>query len=157
MRGEGLDLERAPGLSMALGGDSTVTRTFSISEAATQAGMSIDALRYYERTGLMLDPVERATSGHRRYSERDIGWVVFLTKVRKTGMPIRVLREYAELVRAGPGNEDQRLALLEQHRDAVLDQMEETQRNLAELERKIDSYRARMASLENSLARPPAA
>ena len=56
--------------------------------------------------------------------------MVFLTKVRKTGMPIRRLREYAELVRAGRGNEDERLALLEQHRDAVLARMEETRRNL---------------------------
>jgi DNA-binding transcriptional MerR regulator len=119
--------------------------------------MTVDALRYYERAGLMLDPVERATSGHRRYSERDIAWVVFLAKVRKTGKPIRRLREYAQLVRAGGGNEDQRLALLEQHRNAVLAQMEETRRNLREIDRKIESYRMRMMLVENSLADQPAA
>ena len=129
-----------------------MARTFSIAEAASQAGMSIDALRYYERAGLMLRSVERAESGHRRYSERDVGWLVFLTKVRKTGMPIRRIYEYAQLVRAGRGNEDERLALLEAHRDAVLTQMEVTQRNLEEIERKIESYRVRMALLENGLA-----
>jgi DNA-binding transcriptional MerR regulator len=134
-----------------------MTRTFSIAEAASQAGMSVDALRYYERAGLMLVPVDRAGSGHRRYGERDVGWLVFLTKVRKTGMPIRRLREYAQLVRAGRGNEDQRLALLEQHRDAVLARMAETRRNLEEIDRKIDSYRMRIASVENSLAHRPAA
>ena len=134
-----------------------MARTFSISEAASQAGMSIDALRYYERTGLMLRSVERAESGHRRYSERDVGWLVFLTKVRKTGMPIRRIYEYAQLVRAGRGNEDERLALLEAHRDAVLTQMKVTQRNLEEIERKIESYRTRMASLENGLTDQPAA
>jgi DNA-binding transcriptional MerR regulator len=134
-----------------------MTRTFTIAEAASQVGVSIDALRYYERAGLMLGPVERAGSGHRRYGERDVGWLAFLTKVRRTGMPIRGLREYAELVRAGRGNEEQRLALLEQHRDAILAQMEETQRNLQEIERKIESYRVRMASVENSLAHQPAA
>ena len=134
-----------------------MARTFSISEAATQARVSIDALRYYERAGLMLGPVERAASGHRRYSERDVGWVVFLTKVRRTGMPIRGMREYAQLVRAGRGNEDQRLALLEQHRDAVLAQMEETRRNLEEIERKIEGYRTGVALVENSFAHQPAA
>ena len=134
-----------------------MARTFSISEAATQAGVSIDALRYYERAGLMLGPVERAASGHRRYSERDVGWVVFLTKVRRTDMPIRGMREYAQLVRAGRGNEDQRLALLEQHRDAVLAQMEETRCNLEEIERKIEGYRTGVALVENSLAHQPAA
>ncbi len=131
-------------------------KSFSIADAAAQAGMSIDSVRYYERTGLMLAPVERAESGHRRYSERDVGWLVFLTKVRKTGMPIRTMREYAELVRAGHGNEDERLALLERHRDEVLAQMEETRRNLEEIDRKIDSYRLRMALVENSLAHQPA-
>lgn len=134
-----------------------MARTFTIAEAAGQAGMSIDALRYYERAGLMLVPVERAESGHRRYSERDVGWLVFLTKVRKTGMPIRSMREYAQLVRAGRGNEDERLALLEQHRDAVLAQIEQTRRNLEEIDRKIESYRVRMAVVENSLAHQPAA
>ena len=134
-----------------------MTRTFSIAEAASKAGVSIDAVRYYERAGLMLVPVERAESGHRRYRERDVGWLVFLTKVLKTGMPIRRMREYAQLVRAGRGNEDQRLELLEQHRDAVLAQMEETRRNLDEIDRKIESYRMRMAVVENSLAHQPAA
>ena len=61
------------------------------------------ALRYYERAGLMLDPVDRASSTHRRYSESDIGWVRFLTRLRSTGMPIATIREYTELVRRGDG------------------------------------------------------
>jgi DNA-binding transcriptional MerR regulator len=134
----------------------TMTNVFSIAEAAAEAGVSIDTLRYYERAGLLLVPVDRAESGHRRYSERDVGWLVFLIKVRRTGMPMRTLGEYARLVRAGRGNEDERLALLEEHRDTVLAQMEETQRNLQEIDRKIESYRARIAPMENSLAEPAA-
>jgi DNA-binding transcriptional MerR regulator len=111
----GLDLERAPGFTLVF-----IARTFSISEAAVEAGVSLDTLRYYERAGLMLEAVARAESGHRRYSERDAGWMVFLTKVRKTGMSIRRMRDYAVLVRAGRGNEQQRLALLEAHREEVL-------------------------------------
>jgi DNA-binding transcriptional MerR regulator len=119
--------------------------------------LSVDALRYYERAGLMLDPVDRGASGHRCYSERDVGWLVFLTKVRRTGMPIRVMRDYAELVRAGRGNEDQRLALLEEHRRAVLAQIGETQHNLKAIEHKIADYGRRIASVENSFAEEPEA
>lgn len=39
----------------------------TISEAAREAGLSIYTLRYYERAGL-LAPVERDSSGRRRYS-----------------------------------------------------------------------------------------
>ena len=127
-------------------------RSLSISEAAGETGLSIDALRYYERAGLTLEPIERAASGQRRYTERDVSWVVFLTKLRRTGMPIRRMRAYADLVRAGRGNEDARLALLQAHRDAVLEQVDEVKRNLASIEKKIESYQVRARSIERDLA-----
>jgi DNA-binding transcriptional MerR regulator len=49
----------------------------TISEAAREAGLSIYTLRYYERAGL-LAPVERDSSGHRRYSAEEVGWIVTL-------------------------------------------------------------------------------
>jgi DNA-binding transcriptional MerR regulator len=113
----------------------------SISDAALATGLSAHTLRYYERAGLMLDPVERAPSSHRRYTEGEIRWVTLLTKLRSTGMPIRRIREYAELVRAGEGNEDERLALLEGHREAVLEQLDAMRRNLEAIDYKIAIYR----------------
>jgi DNA-binding transcriptional MerR regulator len=113
----------------------------SISDAAQLTGLSAHTLRYYERAGLMLDPVERAPSTHRRYSEAEIRWVTLLTKLRATGMPIRLIREYAELVRAGEGNEAERLALLEAHRDAVIEQLDAMRRNLEAIDYKIEVYR----------------
>ena len=64
----------------------------SIAEASAATGVSTHTLRYYERAGLMLRPVDRASSTHRRYSDGDIGWVRFLTRLRWTGMPISVIR-----------------------------------------------------------------
>jgi DNA-binding transcriptional MerR regulator len=113
----------------------------SISDAAQLTGLSAHTLRYYERAGLMLDPVERAPSTHRRYSEAEIRWVTLLTKLRATGMPIRRIRDYAELVRAGEGNEGERLALLEAHREAVLEQLDAMRRNLEAIDYKIEIYR----------------
>jgi DNA-binding transcriptional MerR regulator len=124
----------------------TDARGLSISEAARATGVSAHTLRYYERTGLMLDPVDRAESTHRRYSERDIDWVVLLTRMRKTGMPIRLVRRYAELVREGDGNEAERLALLEEHRRGVLKQLEEVAGNLEAIDYKIRIYRERLNS-----------
>jgi DNA-binding transcriptional MerR regulator len=120
----------------------------SISDAAELTGLSAHTLRYYERAGLMLDPVARASSSHRRYSDAEITWVTLLTKLRATGMPIRRIREYTELVRSGEGNEEQRLALLEAHREAVLEQLAAVRRNLEAIEFKIDFYRERIADCE---------
>ena len=112
----------------------------TISDAARVTGLSAHTLRYYERAGLMLE-VERAESSHRRYSEADLGWIDLITKLRATGMPIRRVREYAELVRAGAGTEVERLEILEAHRREVLAHLDETRRNLEAIERKVRYYR----------------
>lgn len=41
-------------------------QTYTTSEIAARTGVSIPTLRYYERIGV-LDPVARASNGHRRY------------------------------------------------------------------------------------------
>jgi DNA-binding transcriptional MerR regulator len=60
-------------------------------------------------------------------------------------MPIRRIREYAELVRAGDGNEAERLALLEAHREEVRERLREVRRNLELIDYKIGLYRERLA------------
>jgi DNA-binding transcriptional MerR regulator len=116
--------------------------TLTISDAARASGVSAHTLRYYERAGL-LDPIDRAESGHRRYAEEDLARIQFLTKLRSTGMPIRQIREYADLVRRGEDTEEARMAMLVAHRDAVRAELEETARHLELIERKIDFYRER--------------
>jgi DNA-binding transcriptional MerR regulator len=117
--------------------------TLTIADAAKVSGLSAHALRYYERAGL-LDPIDRDASGHRRYREADLERIRFLTKLRSTGMPIREVRRYAELMRQGEDTDAERLALLEAHREAVLTRLEETARNLDLIDWKINFYRERL-------------
>ena len=129
-----------------LAGVTEDSRTRTIAEAAAATGLTPHTLRYYERDGLLLDDVERASSGHRRYTERDLAWLHLLTRLRATGMPIRETREYARLVREGDGTEPQRLAMLQAHRDAVRAQLAEVAGHLAAIELKIDVYAGRLGS-----------
>jgi DNA-binding transcriptional MerR regulator len=122
-----------------------MTTALTISGAARASGVSAHTLRYYERAGL-LDPVDRAASGHRRYAEEDLARIQFLTKLRSTGMPIRQIREYAELMRRGDNTHEARLALLAAHRDAVRAHLAETERNLELIDYKIGYYRERLAA-----------
>lgn len=114
--------------------------SLSIAEAAERTGLSAHTLRYYERDGLMLGQVSRSTSGHRSYTERELGWIELISKLRSTGMPIRDVRKYAALVRAGEGNEAERLALLKAHRERVLAQLSVVQQHLGAIEYKIGFY-----------------
>ena len=118
-------------------------RALSIAEAAEASGLSVHTLRYYERTGL-LEPVRRNRSGHRRYRAADLERITFLTRLRATGMPIREVRRYAELMKAGEATNEERLALLEAHRINVLAGLETTARNLELVEWKIRFYTERL-------------
>jgi DNA-binding transcriptional MerR regulator len=118
----------------------------SIAEAAERTGLTPDTLRYYEKDGLMVRPVLRVSSGHRRYSEDDVSWIVLVTRLRSTGMPIRDVRRYADLVREGDGTEHARLALLKAHRQTVLARLAEVQDHLAAVDHKIEHYEQRLDS-----------
>ena len=118
----------------------------SIAEAARRTGVSVHTLRYYERAGLVVSPVDRTASGRRRYRQLDLDWISVCTRLRATGMPISKIRRYAELVAAGRGNEQDRLALLEAHRDEVLARLAETRKHLELIDHKIDVYRGRVTA-----------
>jgi DNA-binding transcriptional MerR regulator len=129
--------------------------TYSIAEASHLTDLTPDTLRYYERDGLMLRPVGRSATGHRRYTDGDLGWIGLLNCLRGTGMPIRDVRRYAELVRQGEGTEQARLDLLQAHRMQVLAQLAEVQEHLGAIDRKIGIYSATLDGLD--LERTPSA
>ena len=118
----------------------------SIAEAARRTGVSAHTLRYYERTGLVVTPVDRTTGGRRRYHQLDLEWITVCTRLRATGMPIKTIRRYAQLIAAGQGNEHERLALMEAHRADVTAKLAEIQENLELIDHKIDVYRGRLAA-----------
>jgi DNA-binding transcriptional MerR regulator len=117
----------------------------TISDAAAAAGVTTHTLRYYERAGLMLERVGRTAATHRRYTDAEVNWVILLGRLRATGMPIRRMREYADLVREGEGNERERLELLETHRGEVLAQLAEVRRSLEAIDTKIALYREKLS------------
>ena len=120
--------------------------TYSIAEAAERLGLTTDTLRYYERDGLMLVAPSRASSGHRRYTDEDLSWITMLTRLRRTGMPIRTVRAYADLCRQGDGNEAARLELLYAHRDRVITELATVTEHLGAINYKIDLYEGQLAT-----------
>jgi DNA-binding transcriptional MerR regulator len=91
----------------------------SIGQVADRTGLSVHALRFYEREGLFATPVHRGPGGRRLYSDWDLEWLEVCVKLRASGMPLNAIRRYATLVAAGEGNEEGRLSLLRQHQDHV--------------------------------------
>jgi DNA-binding transcriptional MerR regulator len=113
--------------------------TWTTREAAEKCGLSQHTLRWYERIGL-LDRVDRTPDGRRRFSARDLDWLVLLTRLRATGMAVKDMQRYAELVRGGAG-ELERLSILEEHRTRVRAALIAQQECLTLLDNKIRTYR----------------
>lgn len=117
----------------------TAERTYTIEQVSAETGLTPHTLRYYERIGL-LEEVPRAVSGHRRYTEDDLGWVRFVVMLRQTGMSIADSLHFMELTRAGDHTIPDRVRVLRAHRDDLVAQLAVLQRHLGAINRKIDIY-----------------
>lgn len=127
---------------------SQLTSPLTVSEVAERTGLSTHTLRWYERIGL-LEQVGRDAAGHRRYTAGDVEWLLLLIRLRATGMSVRDMLRYAELVREGEHTEPERLALLEAHRDGVVAHIAELQGHLAVIEHKVRAYTGSAATRDD--------
>lgn len=139
-------------LEAALDGDGTVSiealrdltladddvGPLGIADMAERAGVSAHTLRYYERIGLLR--VGRDNAGHRLYDAAAIRRVVFLTRMRLSGMAISDLQTYIQLVEKGDITIPDRLDMLLEHRDTLRGQIRQLQLALATTEFKIATY-----------------
>ncbi len=113
----------------------------TIQQMAQVSGLSAHTLRYYERVGLMRQRVGRDdANGYRYYTRQDLTWIEFIKHLRATGMPIRDVHHFIDLLRQGDRNTSARLQLLEQHRLRVEEHLKETEQHLFAINEKIAHY-----------------
>ncbi|WP_067564150.1 MerR family transcriptional regulator [Nocardia acidivorans] len=113
----------------------------SIGDVVKATGLGVHALRYFEREELFLRPIPRTAGGQRVYDSADVDWLLLCNRLRDSGMPIAALRRFAALVRSGPGNERDRLRLLEAHERTVQDRIAELTASLEIIRDKVLAYR----------------
>ena len=70
--------------------------TMKIGEVARRAGITVDAVRFYERRGVLPEPARRA-SGYRQYSEATVERIRLAKSLQALGF---TLDEVAEVLRA---------------------------------------------------------
>lgn len=115
---------------------STVPR--SVAEAARLVGLSTHALRYYEQEQLVRPA--RNASGYREYSPSDLRRLVFLTRMRLSGMTMADLRRYISLVEQGPSTIGERRRMMRDQHDRITRQIRELRLALETTEYKIRVY-----------------
>jgi DNA-binding transcriptional MerR regulator len=118
---------------------------YSPGEVAERTGFSLDALRYYERIGL-LHEIDRTAGGQRRYSEYDVLWLRMLRCLRESGMPIAQMLRFVELARGSDETVPERLALLEAHDRDIEERIATLRAHQCQIRQKIGVYRAKLNS-----------
>lgn len=118
-----------------------LTGAVTIGEASRISGLPIETLRYYDREGLFGE-LPRDTGGRRRFTPDALGLLDVLLRLRRTGMPVEQVREFAEHVRAGDHLRAGRLALLRAHRERVAMDLAQLQADLEVIDWKIAAYQA---------------
>lgn len=120
-------------------------QALQIGEVASQSGVSVDAIRYYERRGLITHPV-RSTGGFRLFAPETVERIKFIKEAQELGFS---LDEISELLTNGYGiNECRRVRdLLRVKLDEIDDRMKKLgefrqtlQENLNECEREINEH-----------------
>jgi MerR family transcriptional regulator, Zn(II)-responsive regulator of zntA len=124
--------------------------TFTIGELAARAAMTPDALRYYERLGVIA-PIKRTAGGFRLYTADVIDRLRFIKQAQRHGLTLAEIRELLRLdARRGESQCRQVQQLLERKvadLDARLIELQDFRRTL-------DSY---LAQCTRSLADTPEA
>lgn len=113
--------------------------TITIKEVSRQYGITQDALRYYERAG-MIPPVTRTAGGVRDYRDEDLGWVELALCMRSAGLSVEAISEYVRLARLGDSTIKDRLALLQSQRKSLLERQGQITQALERLNFKISRY-----------------
>jgi len=98
----------------------TPASSLTIGAVAKRVGVAIDTIRFYEREGLLPEPMRRA-SGYRSYGDGTIAQLRFIRRAKHLGFTLEEIRELLALsvdrqrgVKAVKQRAEKRLAAIEQ-------------------------------------------
>jgi MerR family mercuric resistance operon transcriptional regulator len=105
-------------------------QTLTIGKVARQAGVGVETVRFYEREGLITEPV-RSGSGYRQYPEETVSRIRFIRRAKELGFSLREIRELLSL-RVAP---DRSTAEVKAHAQAKIADIEQKIRTLRRIKK----------------------
>ncbi len=91
---------------------------YTVGEIAKILGISASTLRYYDKEGL-LPFVERSNSGIRMFTDKDYEWLKVIECLKKSGLSIKDIKAYTNMVNQGNNSLSERLKLFQARRTAI--------------------------------------
>ncbi|MER2295291.1 MAG: MerR family transcriptional regulator [Desemzia incerta] len=116
----------------------------NIKSVAEMFELSIDTLRYYERVGV-IPPVKRDKNGYRNYTTMDLNWVFLAKSLRKAGLSIESMIEFATLAQS-PGD------VSRAQKEILHHQLQEIEKRIEEMEQTRELLIHKIATYDDHVA-----
>ena len=118
----------------------------TVGKLATQAGITPDTVRYYERAGLLAPP-ERTSSGYRTYDQDALERLRFIRGAQRVGLRLREIQELIDVMDRGACPCGHASRLIDERLAEVDDEIE----HLRELRLQLKSVAERVAAASPAL------
>ena len=115
-------------------------------EVAQLFDLPIDTIRYYERVGV-IPPITRDKNGYRIYAKRDLNWIFLAKSLRKAGLSIESLIEFATLAQSKEGH------VRAAQKQILQDQLTEINAKLEEMVRARDLLEYKIETFDDHVAK----
>lgn len=109
-----------------------------IGTVSEQTGLGIHAIRYYEKQGLVKQPLKDA-SGHRSYTVADVDVLNWISCMKNSGMSLNKIKEYTEAFYCG--DRDGCVNLLQEHLSGLLTQQKNIKHYVKVTKDKINRFK----------------
>ncbi len=126
---------------------------YTIREVSEMMGLTASTLRYYEDVGLLTD-VARTASGQRLYTQENVNRLGTIGCFKETGMTIAQIQTFFHYEENEAECIDDMLALLEERRQAVLEQLRVLEKDYTQISRKLNYYGDLRAALKSGGPHP---
>ncbi|KRO04694.1 transcriptional regulator [Levilactobacillus paucivorans] len=111
--------------------------TYTIHEVAEKLGISTYSIRYYNDHG-MLPFVQRDANNNRIFHDTDLEWLSMIVCLRETGMSVKAIKHYQDLIQEGDDTINERYAMM-------CAQQEQTLAEIADLKKHLDTINYKVA------------
>ena len=125
---------------------------YTIQDVSKKTGLTAHTLRYYEKEGLFTG-VERSQGGIRQYTDEDLERLGLIRCLKNTGMSIQEIARFVQLTHEGDHTLEERVKLLREHRERVLERMAEMQEHLDKVTWKLNFFSEKLRAYQEKEAK----
>jgi len=105
-------------------------KKYSVGDIAKQMNVSADAIRYYDKEGL-LPFAKRDDAGRRQFTDDDLGYIEVINCLKMSGIKIKEIGKFIDWCMEGDSTLDKRLAFMEDQESQLEQQIKVLETNLA--------------------------